>query len=631
MSENQPVKTDTGSSPVSLTGWIERKLGLKVNATKTHITPPSRLKYLGFGFWKDKDGWKARSHEDSVEKFKRKLKHLCKRKWSVDLTYRIKKINEVTRGWINYFRIDHEFIVDKKCFIVYSKIVVNCVDLSKQVKSETRSIIICGEKMGYAFISYNSKDQDVSDSFKALLNRNGIKTWKAPEDIPPGLSYAAVITQAIKETSCFILLLSENAQNSIWMPKETERAVNYKKIIIPLQLDDAPMNNDFELMLSSIQAVTIRKIDDNDEKINQLIAEIKKYTDEKLSDEASTQLLASTKESTEAKVPVEQKQENIDSESKAYFEKNAVMHGSTLIEFKGRDSASVVIPEGVTDILDYAFSSYSELKDISIPSTVTKIGESAFDNCPNLQSISVSPENPIFRSENNCCIERETNTLVFGCSKSVIPEGVIVIGRYAFSHCKNLTKMEMPSNITRIEENAFFCCDNLTEIKFPASVTTIAEGAFALCNNLQSIQVSNQNPVFYSKYNCCIETKTHRLIFGCKNSIVPDGVISIANRAFFGCFKLNCMHIPRGVKCIGSYAFAECYNLTYIVLPDSISFIGHSAFAGTLQPSAKRRKIFCEFNRKPNGWDKNWTDKYSDVYWKDEWYYDENGNPVVKN
>ena len=105
MSENQPVKTDTGSSPVSLTGWIERKLGLKVNATKTHITPPSRLKYLGFGFWKDKNGWKARPHEDSVEKFKRKLKHLCKRKWSVDLTYRIKKINEVTRGWINYFRI----------------------------------------------------------------------------------------------------------------------------------------------------------------------------------------------------------------------------------------------------------------------------------------------------------------------------------------------------------------------------------------------------------------------------------------------------------------------------------------------------------------------------------------------
>ena len=89
----------------SVTSWIEGKLGLKVNATKTKVTPPSKLKYLGFGFWNDKGEWKARPHEDSVERLKRKLKALCKRKWSVDLTYRINKINAVSRGWINYFCI----------------------------------------------------------------------------------------------------------------------------------------------------------------------------------------------------------------------------------------------------------------------------------------------------------------------------------------------------------------------------------------------------------------------------------------------------------------------------------------------------------------------------------------------
>ena len=101
------VKSKAAATRVmySITEWIERKLGLKVNAEKTHITPPGRLKYLGFGFWKDKDEWKARPHEDSVEKFKRKLKALCRRNWKVDLTYRFQKINEVTRGWINYFRI----------------------------------------------------------------------------------------------------------------------------------------------------------------------------------------------------------------------------------------------------------------------------------------------------------------------------------------------------------------------------------------------------------------------------------------------------------------------------------------------------------------------------------------------
>ena len=71
----------------SITDWIERKLGLKVNATKTKVTPPSKLKYLGFGFWKDKEEWKARPHNDSVQKLKRKLKQLCKRSLSIDLTY----------------------------------------------------------------------------------------------------------------------------------------------------------------------------------------------------------------------------------------------------------------------------------------------------------------------------------------------------------------------------------------------------------------------------------------------------------------------------------------------------------------------------------------------------------------
>ena len=87
------------------TKWIEKKLGLKVNATKTKVTTPSKLKYLGFGFWKDAEGWKARPHKDSIKRFERKLKQLTKRSWSVSMDYRIEKLNQVIRGWINYFRI----------------------------------------------------------------------------------------------------------------------------------------------------------------------------------------------------------------------------------------------------------------------------------------------------------------------------------------------------------------------------------------------------------------------------------------------------------------------------------------------------------------------------------------------
>ena len=91
----------------TITKWIEHKLGLKVNATKTHVCRPSKLKYLGFGFYKSQQTkqWTARPHETSVEKFQRRLKKLCKRSWSISMTDRIAMLNYVTRGWINYFSI----------------------------------------------------------------------------------------------------------------------------------------------------------------------------------------------------------------------------------------------------------------------------------------------------------------------------------------------------------------------------------------------------------------------------------------------------------------------------------------------------------------------------------------------
>lgn len=91
----------------SITDWIERKLGLNVNAEKTHITRPQKLKYLGFGFYKDFKAkeWKSRPHEDSVQKFKRTLKKLTNRSRSMTFAARVQQLNWVIRGWINYFAL----------------------------------------------------------------------------------------------------------------------------------------------------------------------------------------------------------------------------------------------------------------------------------------------------------------------------------------------------------------------------------------------------------------------------------------------------------------------------------------------------------------------------------------------
>ena len=90
----------------SITDFIERKLGLVVNATKSKIGRPNEIKFLGFGYFADKDGkYQAKPHKQSIEKLKRKLKALTCRRWSISLDERIKRLNRQIRGWVNYFRI----------------------------------------------------------------------------------------------------------------------------------------------------------------------------------------------------------------------------------------------------------------------------------------------------------------------------------------------------------------------------------------------------------------------------------------------------------------------------------------------------------------------------------------------
>lgn len=107
------VKSEMSAKRVmrSVTKFIEEKLGLIVNATKTKVTRPNdpTMKFLGFGFFKDyqMDLYKAKPHQKSVENFKFKLRQLTRKNWSVDTKYRVERINQVIRGWVNYFKIGY--------------------------------------------------------------------------------------------------------------------------------------------------------------------------------------------------------------------------------------------------------------------------------------------------------------------------------------------------------------------------------------------------------------------------------------------------------------------------------------------------------------------------------------------
>lgn len=91
----------------SVSSWVERKLFLKVSATKTKVVRPTDSNFLGFTFWKSGDGWKPKPMEDRKKKLKEKVKVILKRNEasSRKLSVTITKLNQVIRGWINYFRI----------------------------------------------------------------------------------------------------------------------------------------------------------------------------------------------------------------------------------------------------------------------------------------------------------------------------------------------------------------------------------------------------------------------------------------------------------------------------------------------------------------------------------------------
>ena len=103
------VKSEMAADRVmaSVTSWLERKLKLKVSATKTKVVRPTKSNFLGFTFWKGSKGWKAKPANDRKVKIRQKTREiLCRKRAAarpIGVTF--VKLNQLMRGWINYFGI----------------------------------------------------------------------------------------------------------------------------------------------------------------------------------------------------------------------------------------------------------------------------------------------------------------------------------------------------------------------------------------------------------------------------------------------------------------------------------------------------------------------------------------------
>ena len=208
----------------------------------------------------------------------------------------------------------------------------------------------------------------------------------------------------------------------------------------------------------------------------------------------------------------------------------------------------ITFDSDVTTIKGSAFSNSNTLTSITIPNNVTIIESSAFYKCNSLK------------------------TVVFSNSLNIIRED-------AFAYCNSLENFTMPNSVTSIERGAFNGCSSLTNITIPHSVTSIGGNPFSWCSSLTNIIVEQGNSNYDSRNNCnaIIETASNTLISGCKNTIIPNDIVSISG-AFSGCTSLTSITIPNSVSIITNSAFASCTSLTNITIPNSVTHIFNNAF-----------------------------------------------------
>ncbi|MBE6849584.1 MAG: hypothetical protein E7502_06770 [Ruminococcus sp.] len=276
-----------------------------------------------------------------------------------------------------------------------------------------------------------------------------------------------------------------------------------------------------------------------------------------------------------------------------------------------RNVTSVTIPASVSDISYYAFTGCSSLtalhvdpdnaeyisvdgvlytKDKTklvkypdnkegteyvIPASVEFIEYNAFQGCNNLSAINVEAGNTEYASTDGVLFDKSKETLIrYPVNKPeteyVVPDGVESLAFGAFYDNDHLTAITLPDSMAWIGVDAFFNCQGLTSIAIPEGIRSIENSAFQRCENLTTVTIHGS-----------ITRIESNVFAGCKSLTaitLPETVESIGFSAFEGCKSLTSINIPDTVTSIEYRAFYGCESLTSIALPEGITKIENDTF-----------------------------------------------------
>ena len=240
---------------------------------------------------------------------------------------------------------------------------------------------------------------------------------------------------------------------------------------------------------------------------------------------------------------------------------NELDDGTLEITKYAGNSATYVIPgeidgKKVTEIGDSTFKGCTELTSITIPDGVIGIGNNAFSGCTSLETVT-------------------------------IPASVTYVGNSAFYGCTSLKSVTVPESVTYIGGYAFAECYSLKYADIPANVTGIGTSPFCNCRSLENINTDEANKCYTTVDGVLYDKDKTELInypAGKKDSsyVIPEGIRTIREKAFYGCLNLCELTIPDSVTEIESGAF-ECSSLisdeygTIKYVDDWVVGSGHTA------------------------------------------------------
>lgn len=267
---------------------------------------------------------------------------------------------------------------------------------------------------------------------------------------------------------------------------------------------------------------------------------------------------------------------------------------------------SLTLGQKIITIGTYAFHNCDSLTEVTIPDSVSLIDEYAFRGCDLLGAVDFGDSvEKISGYAFRDCVSLKTAT--FGSK-------LHTIGNYAFGSCA-FEEMSVPSSVSIIGEYAFAYCKSLVSIYIPAGVSEIGNLVLLECTSLEHIVVDTDNAAYKaidgSLYN---KDGTELLVYAIgkkeTNFIIPDGVTSINDRAFFGSLYLEYVTISKDVRQIGKKAFAECDSLKGVVFIETSGWRCSSKQNGS-NASWLNKKDVADSQKM----ELYLTESYSNYYW----------------